>query len=119
MTSPDLINELKATRPAAPTALRARVREISAQEAAPRASFWPQLRLPVRRIALVAVPVAATIAIASSAVLGLARSGGIDDTFSGTGEAVETPATLPDELELAAPADRVTGSGTAAEGLRD
>ncbi len=74
MTSPDLIHELTATRPAAPTALRTRVREIAAQEAAPKASFWPQLRLPVRRIALVAVPTAATIAIASSAVLGLARS---------------------------------------------
>ena len=74
MTSPDLINELKATRPAAPTALRATVREIAAQESTPRASFWPTLRLPVRRIALVAVPAAATIAIASSAVLGLARS---------------------------------------------
>ena len=74
MTSPDLIHELTATRPAAPTALRARVREIAAQEAPPKASFWPQLRLPVRRIALVAVPAAATIAIASSAVLGLARS---------------------------------------------
>jgi hypothetical protein len=57
----------------------------------------------VRRIVLVAVPAAATIAIATSAVLGLARSGGIDDTFSGTGEAVGTPGTLPDELELAAP----------------
>ncbi|CAN5330501.1 hypothetical protein BH20ACT13_BH20ACT13_03710 [soil metagenome] len=78
MTSPDLIHELTATRPTAPIALRARVREIAAQEGAPSgspgASFWPKLRLPVRRIAFVAVPAAATIAIASSAVLGLARS---------------------------------------------
>lgn len=74
MTSPDLINELKASRPAAPAALRARVREISAREAAPRASFWPQLRLPVRRIALVAMPAAAAVAIASAGVLGLTRS---------------------------------------------
>ncbi len=74
MTSPDLINELRASRPAAPTALRARVREVSAQEPAPRASFWPKLRLPVRRIALVAVPAAAAVAIASAGVLGLARS---------------------------------------------
>jgi hypothetical protein len=55
------------------------------------------------------MPAAAAVAIASSAVLGLARSGGIDDTFSGTGEAMETPGTLPDELELAAPT----------QGLRD
>ena len=78
MTSPELIHELTATRPAAPTALRARVREIAAQEAAPTPSSWasfrPKLRLPVRRIALVAVPAAATIAIASAGVLGLARS---------------------------------------------
>jgi len=75
MTSPDLIRELTANRPAAPTALRARVREIAAKEAAPQAaSFWPKLRLPVRRITLVAVPAAATIAIASAGVLGLARS---------------------------------------------
>ena len=74
MTSPDLIRELTATRPAAPTALRARVREIAAQEAAPKASFWPRLRLPVRRFALVAVPATAMVAIASAGVLGLARS---------------------------------------------
>ena len=74
MTSPDLIHELTATRPVAPTALRARVREMAAREAAPQASFRPKLRLPVRRIALVAVPAAAAVAIASSAVLGLARS---------------------------------------------
>ena len=74
MTSPELIHELTRSRPTAPTALRARVSEIAAQEAAPQASFWSNLRLPVRRIAFVAVPAAATIAIASSAVLGLARS---------------------------------------------
>jgi hypothetical protein len=76
MTSPDLIHELRVTRPAAPTALRARVREIAAEEATPRASFWPRLSLPVRRIALVAVPAAAAVAIASAGVLGIARSDG-------------------------------------------
>ena len=74
MTSPDLIHELTATRPVAPTALRARVREITTQDAAPKASFWPQLRLPMRRFAQVAVPAAATLAIASAGVLGVARS---------------------------------------------
>jgi hypothetical protein len=76
MTSPDLIHELRKSRPAAPTALRAQVREIAAEEATPRASFWPRLRLPVRRIALVAVPAAAAVAITSAGVLGLARSDG-------------------------------------------
>lgn len=76
MTSPDLIHELTATRPVAPTALRARVREIASEEAAPQASFWTRLRLPVRRLALVAVPATAMVAIASAGVLGLARSDG-------------------------------------------
>ena len=92
MTSPDLINELKASRPAAPTALRARVREIAAQDSGTRGG--PSGRssgLPVRRIALVAVPAAVALAIVSAGVLGLARSGGIDDTFSKTGTSVEEP----------------------------
>jgi hypothetical protein len=95
MTSPDLIHELKATRPAAPTALRARVREISAQEAAPRAaSFWPTLRVPVRRIALVAVPAAATVAIASAGVLGIARSDSdVAALRDESSESVEKPVT--------------------------
>lgn len=75
MTStPDLIHELRASRPTAPTALRTRVREISAQETA-RAP-WPRFRLPVRRVGLVALPAAAALALASAAVLGLARSDG-------------------------------------------
>jgi len=108
MTSPDLIHELKATRPAAPTALRARVREIAAEKATPRASFWPQLRLPVRRIALVAVPAAAAVAIASAGVLGLARSDGevaVLRDRAGTNESFEksvpqaaTPETLQGNL---------------------
>ena len=46
MTSPDLINELRASRPAAPTALRARVREIAAARHGSEASFWPKLAGP-------------------------------------------------------------------------
>ena len=79
MTSPELIHELRASRPAAPTALRARVREISAQETA-RAP-WPKLRFPVRRAALIAVPTAAAVAFASAGVLGLTRSGGTTQAF--------------------------------------
>ncbi len=107
MTSPELINELKDSRPAAPAALSARVREIAAAEGpAPKQSFWPRLGRPVFRIA---VPAVVALTIVSAGVLGLARSGGIDDKFSSTGEAVEAPGTLPDELELAAPT----------QGLRD
>jgi hypothetical protein len=72
-SSPDLIHELKASRPAAPTALRAHVREIAAREqAAP--SLWPRLRLPAWRAGLVALPAAAALALASAGVLGLVRS---------------------------------------------
>lgn len=72
MTSPDLIHELRASRPAAPTALRARIREISAPETA-RAP-WSRFRFPVRRAALIAIPATAVLAFASAGVLGIARS---------------------------------------------
>jgi Domain of unknown function (DUF4349) len=74
--SPDLIQELRASRPAAPADLRARVREIAAREVAVAPSALARLRrrLPERRLALVALPAAATIAIAAAGVAGLARS---------------------------------------------
>jgi len=75
MTSPDLIHELQASRPEAPTALRARVREMAAQEQKPPVR-WPSFRLPVRRMALVALPAAAALAIASAGAIGLSRSDG-------------------------------------------
>ena len=71
-SSPDLIHELRAARPPAPADLRARVREIAQQETA--RTPWPRLRLPGRRIALVALPAAAALALASAGVLGLTRS---------------------------------------------
>jgi hypothetical protein len=74
-SSPDLINELRAARPAAPGTLRARVREMAVQEDSPRVS-WPTFRLPGRRMALVALPAAVALALASAGVLGLARSDG-------------------------------------------
>jgi hypothetical protein len=73
--SPDLIRELQASRPVAPAALRTQVREIAAAEQAPPSvSIWSRLRVPVRRVALVAVPAALALAIASAGVLGLSRS---------------------------------------------
>jgi hypothetical protein len=114
-SSPDLIHELRATRPAAPTALRARVRKIAAEEAAPGSSFWPRLRLPVRRIALVAVPAAATVAIASAGVVGLARSDGDvaalrdrGDTLTGSLEK-SVPQAAPETLQSAPAQDSVIG----------
>jgi len=79
MTSSDLIHALKASSPAAPTALRARIREISAPETA-RAP-WSRFHFPVRRAALIAIPAAAVLAFASAGVLGLARSDRAPGTY--------------------------------------
>ena len=92
----DLINELKASRPAAPQALRARVREISAQS--PLRPGGPCGRSS-DHVFRIAVPAVVTLAVVSAGVLGLARSGGIDDTFSKTGTSVETPTILPTSQE--------------------
>jgi hypothetical protein len=77
MTSPDLINELQASRPYAPDSLRARVRELAAPELPPARRWLP---LTLRRPAFVLVPAAAALAIAIGAagVVGIAGSGGSD-----------------------------------------
>jgi hypothetical protein len=75
MTSPDLIHELRESRPAAPTDLRARVREIAREESV-RVPVRSRFRLPVRRGALVALPAAAALALVSAGAIGLSRSDG-------------------------------------------
>ncbi|HUF00967.1 MAG TPA: hypothetical protein VMN35_00950, partial [Gaiellaceae bacterium] len=71
-SSPELINELRASRPTAPLQLRARVREIAAEK--PSSPPWSRWRFPIRRGVLIAVPAAAALAFASAGVLGVARS---------------------------------------------
>ena len=66
--SPDLIHELRASRPSAPADLRTRVRAIVSEQ--PRQALWSNWRFPVRRGMLVAVPAAAALALASAGVLG-------------------------------------------------
>jgi hypothetical protein len=73
-SSPDLIHELRASRPSAPLDLRARVREIAAAQPKPRSAPWATWRFPVRRGVLVAVPAAAALAFATAGVIGLANS---------------------------------------------
>ena len=92
MTSPDLIRELQANRPAAPAALRARIREIAAPETAP-ASRW-RFRLALPRPAFVLVPAAAVLAIAvgTAGVVGLAGSGG-DNRIAVANQPERLPAT--------------------------
>ena len=72
-SSPDLIHELRASRPSAPLALRARVRELSSTELRPQRR-WVGFSLPVRRVALVAVPATLALAFATAGVLGLSRA---------------------------------------------
>jgi hypothetical protein len=74
MTSPELIEELRASRPSAPDALRARVREVAAREAQPVSRRWPRLSLP--RPAFVLVPAAAVLvlAIGAAGIVGVTGS---------------------------------------------
>ena len=75
-SSPDLIHELRASRPSAPSELRARVREIASVQPKPKPAPWANWRIPVRRGVLVAVPAAAALAFATAGVIGLANSNG-------------------------------------------
>ena len=103
MTSPDLIHALKASRPAAPIALRSRIREIATQATAPAAVSWPtlRLRLPVRRIAMVAMPAAAAVAIATAGAVGLARS---DESYEALRDSIGITKSTP-EATPSAPTD--------------
>jgi hypothetical protein len=69
--SPDLIQELRASRPVAPSELRARVRATARSQPATR---WPTFSFPVRRITAVALPAAAALALVSAGAIGLSRS---------------------------------------------
>jgi hypothetical protein len=71
-SSPELIHELRATRPSAPLELRARVREIAAAQ--PKPAPWASWGFPIRRVALVAVPATVALAFLSAGVLGLSRA---------------------------------------------
>ncbi|HUF02322.1 MAG TPA: DUF4349 domain-containing protein [Gaiellaceae bacterium] len=94
--SPDLIRELEASRPTASPALRARVRELAAQEPARSAgswAWWP--RLPIRRAALVALPAAAALALVSAGAIGLSRSDNGREVLDGRTESLAANQALP------------------------
>ena len=111
--SPDLIHELQASRPVAPAALRARVRETAR---APRAaSPWERFRLPVRRVAVVAAPAVLALALVSAGAVGLSRSSE-RDVFSEPARPVEdTPQSVEKETlsatDLGAGATRDSAAG--------
>lgn len=83
--SPELLHELRASRPVAPASLQARTRELATASVA-RRSLVPRLRLPGRRFALVVAPAAVALALVSAGVVGLSGSGG------GERAALPTPA---------------------------
>jgi hypothetical protein len=88
--SPDLIRELQSSRPTAPPALRARVRELATTQEPARAGWsWP--RLPVGRIALVAAPAVLALALVSAGAIGLSRSdSGRETVEAGRAESLAT-----------------------------
>ncbi len=102
-SSPDLIHELRSSRPSAPTELRARVREIAAERSAP--APWTRWRFPIRRGMVIAVPTAAALALASAGVVGLTRSG-VSTTESLRQSA--DPGVLTGELAPSTPADKLS-----------
>lgn len=76
MTSAELITALQASRPAAPDALRDRVRAIATAEPKRRPSPFARLsHLSLRRFALVAVPATAVVLLGTAGVVGLLDSG--------------------------------------------
>ena len=87
--SPDLIRELRESRPTAPTELRTRVREIAREDSA-RVPVWSRLRLPARRGALVALPAAAALALVSAGAIGLSRSDGTTEVSRDQAAQLET-----------------------------
>jgi hypothetical protein len=73
--SPELLHELRASRPVTPASLRARTRELATARVA-RRSLVPRLHLPGRRFALIVAPAAVALALLSAGVVGLTGSGG-------------------------------------------
>jgi hypothetical protein len=111
MTSAEIVRELRASRPAAPHVLRARVEAIAASTPpAPRPSLAGRL-LPRRRALLVAIPVAAALAVASAGVIGVvAPSDPADQSLAVRNAAA--PESSPDQTYKVG-AEAAGGAGTA------
>jgi hypothetical protein len=108
MSSADLITELRAARPVAEDSLRERVRGIAASTPPPRRAL--ATRLAPRRVALVALPAAAAVALATAGALGLARS----DEHARETAAPPATATASDALRSTKESTAAPGGSTAA-----
>jgi hypothetical protein len=93
--SETLERELRAAKPAAPAALRERVRTIAAHEPQ-RETFLK--RLSLRRFVLVATPATVVVAVIAAGVIGLSRPDGDESaTFAeGGGDAAVTSKAMPE-----------------------
>ena len=85
--SETLLNEIRAMKPEAPSALRERVRALSVQEQA-REPFLDRFRFNWgwRRLVL-AVPATAVVALVAAGVIGLSRDGARDEVSEAGGSA--------------------------------
>jgi hypothetical protein len=104
--SETLLNEIRATRPEAPPALRERVRELAAQKPAPAPFF---ARFEWRRLVLLA-PATVAVALVAGTVVGLTR-GDItgDERVAGGGDAaVSNPAAETEEAARSKAAPETT-----------
>jgi hypothetical protein len=105
--SEQLLHELRAAKPAAPTALRERVRALAAPEQAQeREPFLSRFRFTWgwRRLVLVA-PAAVAVALVAAGVIGLTRGdvAGGDDEVAAVGGAEATRTATDEPFDAAAP----------------
>ncbi|MGZ8783548.1 MAG: DUF4349 domain-containing protein [Gaiellaceae bacterium] len=109
--SESLLNEIRATRPEAPTALRERVRALSAEEPV-REPFLARFRFTQlfanvgwRPLAL-AAPVTVLVAVVAAGVIGLTRGDATDDQVRAFGGSDAAGTVTTEAFESAPPTER-------------
>jgi hypothetical protein len=119
--SETLLNEIRATKPQAPSALRERVRALSVQEPA-REPFLDRFRFTWgwRRLAL-AVPATVVVALLAAGVIGISRDGTREQAASGgaaattldtfSADAAQPEAASPPATRALAPAPAAKDTG--------
>lgn len=101
MTSAEILSELRAARPVAREALRERIAALAATEPASRPSLLDRLR--PRRLALVVLPVAGALALATAGAIGLERSSREPQLTAESGRALDGAAQAKAQRDAAAP----------------
>jgi hypothetical protein len=113
--SETLLNEIREARPAAPAALRERVRELAAETPAPEPRLdrfrptWGWRRL------VVLAPATILVALLAGSVIGVTRDRGADDVSATAGGGADaTRSSEPQTLESAAPVQEDAAAGKVA-----